>query len=441
MTEQKETTKPTKPLTLSTTARSGAAAAKGGETQVRQKFSHGRTRPVTVEVKKPVRRPVGSAAATSAPEAAPAAPTGRTLKLGAGAPAAAPRAPAPTRPAAPEVRSPSGRGIVLKTLTEEEKEARTRALVGADRDAVVARQRAAEDAKRRAAEDAQRQKADDEHKKRLAEEETRKKTEDEVKRRADALVQKRLDQAAGAAPQTPVARQAQEIETGAPSAGAPGGPIRRPMGAPGAGPGGALRRSPMRPAVNKRLPQPPGARREGPKRRSDKIDVGRAVEGENDFRARSRAQQQRRLERDRRREHADDAQQKVYREVTIPETITVQELASRMSERGADVIKTLMGMGVMATINQAIDPDTAELVVTEMGHRPKRVTEGDVETGLTDTTDAAGHYDEGWLAIGTYTVTCSLNKTRRFCGRASTLQPVSSIHTTGLCRSALFSCW
>jgi translation initiation factor IF-2 len=417
MTEQKETTKPTKPLTLSTTARSGAAAAKGGETQVRQKFSHGRTRAVTVEVKKPVKR-TGSTptappapAPTAAPEAAPAAPTGRTLKLGSGAtaparstatPAAAPRPAAGLRPAA---------GAVLRTLTEEEKEARTRALVGADRDAVIARQRAAEEAKRRAAEDAVRQKADEEHKKRLAEEEARKKTEDEVKRRADALVQKRLDQAAGAAPQTPVARQAQEIETGATAAGAPGA-VRRPLGAPGAGPAGALRRPPMRPAINKRLPQPPGARREAPKRRSDKIDVGRAVEGENDFRSRSVAQQKRRLERERRREHADDAQQKVYREVTIPETITVQELASRMSERGADVIKTLMGMGVMATINQAIDPDTAELVVTEMGHRPKRVAEGDVETGLTDTADAEdamqprppvvtimGHVDHGKTSL------------------------------------------
>ncbi len=415
MTEQKETTKPTKPLTLTTTARSGAAAAKGGETQVRQKFSHGRTRAVTVEVKKPVKRPPGSAAATPAPtaspEAAPAAPSARTLKLGSAAAAPARSTAAPTATPRPAAGAPGGRGIVLKTLTEEEKEARTRALVGADRDAVVARQRAAEEAKRRAADDAVRQKADEEHKKRLAEEETRKKTEDEVKRRADALVQKRLDQAAGAAPQTPVARQAQEIETGAPTAGAPGA-VRRPMGAPGAGPAGALRRPPMRPTINKRLPQPPGARREGPKRRSDKIDVGRAVEGENDFRARSRAQQQRRLERDRRRENADDGQQKVYREVTIPETITVQELASRMSERGADVIKTLMGMGVMATINQAIDPDTAELVVTEMGHRPKRVAEGDVETGLTDTADAEdamqprppvvtimGHVDHGKTSL------------------------------------------
>src|SRR5260370_2638904 len=120
MTEQKETTKPTKPLTLSTTARSGAAAAKGGETQVRQKFSHGRTRVVAVEVKKPVKRPpsVAPAAASPAPTPAPvSAPTTRTLKLGPGAPAAAPRAPAPTRPAAPELRSPSGPGTVLNTLT------------------------------------------------------------------------------------------------------------------------------------------------------------------------------------------------------------------------------------------------------------------------------------------------------------------------------------
>jgi translation initiation factor IF-2 len=282
---------------------------------------------------------------------------------------------------------------VLRTLTEEEKEARARALVGADRDAVIAREKAAVEAARRAAEEKVRRAAEEEHKKRLAEEEARRKAEEEMKRKADVLVQKRLDQAA-VAPQAPAARQAQEIEQNPAAAGAP----RRAPGAPGAapsanaGPAGALRRPPMRPApvANKRLPQPPGARREAPKRRSDKIDVGRAVSGENDFRSRSVAQQRRRLDRERRQMSSDEPQQKVYREVTIPETITVQELASRMSERGADVIKTLMRMGVMATINQAIDPDTAELVVTEMGHRPKRVTEGDVETGLADTADAEG---------------------------------------------------
>ncbi len=422
MTEQKEENKSTKPLSLSTASRSGAAS-KTDANQVRQKFSHGRTRSVTVEVKKPVKRPPGAAPAaaapapapqaqapTPAPQAAPAAPTARTLKLGGTAPA--PRAPA-AAPAARPASPVNNRGIVLKTLTEEEKEARARALVGADRDAVIAREKAAVEGARRAAEEKARKIAEEEHKKRLAEEESRKKAEDEIKRKADVLVQKRLDQAATSAPTTPAARQAQEIETGTPS---PGGPtiVRRPPGSPAPSTASALRRPPMRPAAAppKRLPQPPGARREAPKRRSDKIDVGRAVAGENDFRSRSVAQQRRRLERERRREGGDEPQQKVFREVTIPESITVQELAQRMSERGGDVVKTLMRMGVMATINQPIDADTAELVVTEMGHKFKRVAEGDVETGLVEAADAddamlprppvvtiMGHVDHGKTSL------------------------------------------
>ncbi len=75
--------------------------------------------------------------------------------------------------------------------------------------------------------------------------------------------------------------------------------------------------------------------------------------------------------------------EKVIHDVIIPETITVQELASRMAEKGADVVKTLMKMGMMVTITQTIDADTAELVVTEMGHRVKqRVSESDVENVL-----------------------------------------------------------
>ena len=66
----------------------------------------------------------------------------------------------------------------------------------------------------------------------------------------------------------------------------------------------------------------------------------------------------------------------------IPETITVQELANRMAERGGEVVKKLMEMGVMATITQSIDADTGELVVQEFGHRLKRVSEADVEDSL-----------------------------------------------------------
>ncbi len=320
---------------------------------------------------------------------------------------------------------------MLRTLTEEEKEARARALVGANRDAELARQRAAQDAIRRAAEEEARKKAEEEHKKRQAEEDARRKAEDEAKRKADALVQKRLDQAGGTpqsseagAPPAQAAAPSAQIRRPSPGGDAirrppstgdirrpsPSGEIRRPSSPPG-----DIRRPaspPMRPPPGKRVPPPAGARREAPKRRSDKIDVGRAVEGENDFRSRSAAQMRRRLERDRRREHGNEPQQKVYREVTIPETITVQELAQRMSERGADVIKALMRMGVMATINQVIDADTAELVVTEMGHRHKRVAEGDVEVGLSDVVDAPealqsrppvvtimGHVDHGKTSL------------------------------------------
>ncbi len=73
---------------------------------------------------------------------------------------------------------------------------------------------------------------------------------------------------------------------------------------------------------------------------------------------------------------------KQSREVTVPETITVQELANRMSERSGDVVKSLMKMGVMATINQSIDADTAELIIIEFGHKIKRVTDADVEIGI-----------------------------------------------------------
>ena len=73
--------------------------------------------------------------------------------------------------------------------------------------------------------------------------------------------------------------------------------------------------------------------------------------------------------------------EKIIKDVIVPETITVQELANRMAERSGDVIKCLMNMGVMATVNQSIDADTAELVIHEFGHKIKRVTEADIEEG------------------------------------------------------------
>ena len=105
-------------------------------------------------------------------------------------------------------------------------------------------------------------------------------------------------------------------------------------------------------------------------------------------------------------------QEKIVKEVIIPETITVQELANRMAEKSADVIKRLMSLGVMATINQAIDADTAQIVVEDMGHKFKRVADSDVEEGLTGPADTEadlqprapivtviGHVDHGKTSL------------------------------------------
>ena len=74
--------------------------------------------------------------------------------------------------------------------------------------------------------------------------------------------------------------------------------------------------------------------------------------------------------------------EKVIRDVQIPDSITVQELANRMAERSAVVVKTLMTNGIMATQNQIIDSDTATLIVEEFGHKPIRVSESDIEDSI-----------------------------------------------------------
>jgi translation initiation factor IF-2 len=136
----------------------------------------------------------------------------------------------------------------------------------------------------------------------------------------------------------------------------------------------------------------PAARRGQQRRRSGKLTISEAL-GDREERTRSLASVIRAREKQRFQLSENGGSQKIFHEVVVPETITVQELASRMAERGVDVIKSLMKMGVMATVSEIIDADTAELVVTEFGHTVRRVSESDVEIGLKGAEDAAEHLE------------------------------------------------
>lgn len=138
-----------------------------------------------------------------------------------------------------------------------------------------------------------------------------------------------------------------------------------------------------------KLKKPTRTPRSSERRRGGKITVTQVLNNEYErdrsmsLAAQKRAREKARLASQGPKEPA----QKIYREVVVPEVITVQELANRMAERGADVIKELMKLGVMATINQTIDADTAELVIHEFGHTIKRVTESDIEEGISGVED------------------------------------------------------
>ena len=353
---------------------------------VRQSFSHGRSKVVQVEV----RKKRGPGPAPAAP-AAPAEPAPLTLKPAAVRPAGqAPSQPAPQAPRPRPAAGPGGRA-----LTAAEQATRQRVLVEQQR---LAAQREAERREQEkisilsAAEEARRR---EEEAARQAEEDAKAKVEAEAQAKAEAEA---AAKAPVSAPAAPSAAAKPAIATAARPAGAPARPAApaaretlqlKPGGRPAGAeeeeeaPRAGVRRL-STPAPKRGVPVAPVKKLGDGNRRSGRIDVQAAIEGE-DEKTRSLASVRRQRERERRQAELELLRSdglKVVREVILPETITVQELANRMAAQGRDVVRALMKMGVMATITQAIDADTAELVVSEFGHKARRVSDSDVEIGL-----------------------------------------------------------
>jgi translation initiation factor IF-2 len=353
--------------------------------QVRQSFSHGRSKVVTVEVRKK---------RTFAPGAGGAMHEVREGAVGAEAELAQ---------AVAKVEA-AQKAASVHDLTSHEKQARARALQDALKAEEDARQRAEEEAvaeaeARKAAEEARR-----------VEEEERARAEEEARQAAaEAEAAAPAPSPAAPPPAEPEPAPAPVAEEPAPTAATPA-----PDADAAARPKTVAEedeeeeeRARKRAAAHK----PPPVKRTEPRRRGKLTITAALDEDDRGERGRSLAAVRRARARERLR-HMQKGSEKVIREVIIPETLTVQELANRMAERGGDVIKALMRMGVMATINQSIDADTAELVVSEFGHHPKRVSEADVLLGLEGAVDTdsqlvsrppvvtvMGHVDHGKTSL------------------------------------------
>jgi translation initiation factor IF-2 len=341
--------------------------------KVKQSFSHGRSNTVVVEVKK--RRILGPAGGQ--PEAAPA-PAPEAPKPAAPV-ARAPAQPAAAKPAAPQrpANDQATRREIQERLLREADEARLASLEEARRRDDRQAQQATEEEKRRA----------DENKR--AEEEARKRAEQEA---AEAAAPAEPAAAAAAPSAAPVPAPDEDEEE------------RRP---------GHARPKPHGHAPAPKRPEParPGRGRDD-RRHAGKLTVTRALSDEDDSRARSLAALRRAREKEKRHHQQSGPAAKQVRDVVVPEAITVQELANRMAERGADLVKALFKMGTPVTVTETIDQDTAELLIEEFGHRMVRVSEADVDIQADSDVDPAetqqprspvvtimGHVDHGKTSL------------------------------------------
>jgi translation initiation factor IF-2 len=338
--------------------------------QVRQSFPHGRTKTVAVEVKKKRTYAQGAGGKmTEVPSEAEAKLHGQIAALTA------------------ELDERH------HNLTDHERQARVKALEQAKRDEDVRKQNEVEESAR-AAERAERERVEIDRRRR--EEEERKAAEEaQRKTREAAPVKAETKAKPEPKPEVVVPVDPAKVEATLAAAAAHPGKMHlnkavAKQGAEEEEEEAARRRNIGRHAVAAK-PAPSRAKEE-PKRRTGKLSVTQALSSEEGERQRSLAAFRRRTEKEKRAmQQMQQVQTKVVREVILPETITVQELANRMAERGADVIKALMKIGVMATINQPIDADTAELIIGEFGHKFRRVSASDVELGLEGAEDIEEH--------------------------------------------------
>jgi translation initiation factor IF-2 len=353
MSDTDETKRPGKTLSLKKTETS----------TVKQSFSHGRTKAVVVEKKRSAAPPAKAAPAAKAAE--------KPAEKAAPAKAEAAKTAAPAR------------GVVLRQLSDEEKARRAAALADARVSDSEARRIAEAEARRRAQEEEQLQVERAAAEKRKTEEEARKAADELAKKRAEQEAARRLETPTLAPTEAPRRRleNDEEDEGGAKKVG------------------GKL--------VPAKTPAPKKA--EGERRRG-KLTVARAL-SDDDERVRSVASYRRHLQRVN-KGHQQPAGPAGPRDIIVPETITVADLANRMARRTVDVIKVLMKNGMMATPSDVIDADTAELVAAEYGHVVKRVAESDVLEGLTGAKDedatlvprppvvtVMGHVDHGKTSL------------------------------------------
>ncbi len=301
--------------------------------QVKQSFSHGRTKSVVVETKR--KRVV-----VPKPGARPGALAGKST-------------PSPAK--GNSSKRPAG-------ISDTEMARRMKALAAAKaREAEDTAKREAEEAAR--AEERTRRRAEAEEKEREErerEERAKARVEAEERKKREAEEAKVRAKAPAAAPADPATAQAAEQRSGA----------------------GKPSSAPRKQERDNRQAKPANKGRAGANdgRRSGKLTLNQATSGRDGGRQRSMAQMRRKQERARQKAMGGTVErEKVFRDVSVPPAITVQELANRMTERVTDVVKSLMNMGMMVTQNQTIDADTAELIIEEFGHKIVRVSDADVE--------------------------------------------------------------